>query len=105
MNEKVASSSPFCSGNRPTGGGRVDERTAKSFSMSQPDTKQIAVNHMGGEGMEARTTPELDADLSDSLRAGATLPAPWYTTESIFRQETRAIFSRYWQYVCHLDEL
>ena len=56
--------------------------------------------------MMARTTPELEAsELSESLRAGATLPASWYTSESVFRQETRAIFSRYWQYVCHIDEL
>jgi choline monooxygenase len=56
--------------------------------------------------MEARNTPEVEAhQLSERLRAGATLPASWYTTESVFRQETRAIFSRYWQYVCRIDEV
>src|SRR5262245_1778503 len=56
--------------------------------------------------MEARNTPEVEAhELSESLRAGATLPASWYTAESVFRQETRAIFSRYWQYACRLDEV
>jgi choline monooxygenase len=56
--------------------------------------------------MEARNTPEAAAlELSESLRAGATLPASWYTAESVFRQETRAIFSRYWQYACRMDEV
>src|SRR5215470_16229949 len=56
--------------------------------------------------MEARNTPEVEAhELSESLRAGATLPASWYTAESVFRQETRAIFRRYWQYACRLDEV
>jgi choline monooxygenase len=56
--------------------------------------------------MEARDTPEAEAqELSESLRAGATLPASWYTTESVFRREARAIFSRYWQYACRLDEV
>ena len=43
--------------------------------------------------------------LSESLRAGATLPASWYTSESVFLQEMRSIFSRYWQYACRLDEV
>jgi choline monooxygenase len=47
---------------------------------------------------------EMDA-LDESLKAGATLPASWYTSESIFRQEQRAIFSRYWQYACRADEV
>jgi choline monooxygenase len=56
--------------------------------------------------MEARSTPELKVyELSASLQAGATLPASWYTRESVFLQETQAIFSRYWHYVCHVDEL
>ena len=56
--------------------------------------------------MEARNPPEaVTEELSESLRAGATLPASWYTAESVFRQETRAIFSRYWQYACRLDEV
>jgi choline monooxygenase len=56
--------------------------------------------------MEARIPDEFEAHaLSDSLRAGATLPASWYTSESVFRQEMRAVFSRYWQYACRLDEV
>ena len=56
--------------------------------------------------MEARHTPEVAAhDLRESLRAGATLPASWYTAESVFRHEMRAIFSRYWQYACRIDEV
>src|SRR5262249_42754877 len=56
--------------------------------------------------MEARNPPEaVTQELSGSLRAGATLPACWYTAEAVFRQETRAIFSRYWQYACRLDEV
>jgi phenylpropionate dioxygenase-like ring-hydroxylating dioxygenase large terminal subunit len=56
--------------------------------------------------MEARMTPEVDAQaLGDSLKTGATLPAWWYTSESVFRHETRAIFSRSWQYACRIDEL
>jgi choline monooxygenase len=56
--------------------------------------------------MEARMTPGVEAQaLNESLRAGATLPASWYTSESVFRQEARAIFSRYWQYACRLDEV
>ena len=57
-------------------------------------------------GMEARDTPEVETDkLSESLRAGATLPASWYTAGPVFRQESRAIFSRYWQYACRVDEV
>jgi choline monooxygenase len=56
--------------------------------------------------MEARITPGVEAQaLSESLRAGATLPASWYTSESVFRQETRAIFSRHWQYACRIAEV
>jgi choline monooxygenase len=56
--------------------------------------------------MEPPSTHPVETDaLSDSLRAGATLPGWWYTSESVFRQETRAVFSRYWQYACRLDEL
>ena len=56
--------------------------------------------------MVSRNTPEVEAqELSESLRAGATLPASWYTAETVFRQETRAIFSRYWQYACRVDEV
>jgi choline monooxygenase len=56
--------------------------------------------------MEARDTPEVAApELSESLRAGATLPASWYTAESVFRHEMRAIFGRYWQYACRTDEV
>lgn len=43
--------------------------------------------------------------LSASLRNGATLPASWYTSEAVFLQEMRAIFSRYWQYACRVDEV
>jgi phenylpropionate dioxygenase-like ring-hydroxylating dioxygenase large terminal subunit len=43
--------------------------------------------------------------LGESLSAGATLPASWYTSEALFRQEKRAIFSRSWQYACRLDEV
>jgi choline monooxygenase len=56
--------------------------------------------------METPDTPGVEADLlSKRLSAGATLPASWYTTELVFRQETRAIFSRYWQYACRIDEV
>jgi choline monooxygenase len=43
--------------------------------------------------------------LSESLNSGATLPGSWYTSESIFREEMRTIFSRYWQYACRTDEV
>ena len=43
--------------------------------------------------------------LDESLKTGATLPASWYTSESVFRHETRAIFGRYWQYACRMDEV
>jgi choline monooxygenase len=43
--------------------------------------------------------------LAESLKAGATLPATWYTAESVFRQEQRAIFGRYWQYACRTDQV
>lgn len=56
--------------------------------------------------MEARRTPAMETQaLSESLKAGATLPASWYTSESVFDQEKQAIFSRYWQYACRLDEV
>jgi choline monooxygenase len=56
--------------------------------------------------METRMTAEVEAHaLSESLRAGATLPASWYTSESVFIQEMRSIFSRYWQYACRIDEV
>lgn len=43
--------------------------------------------------------------LGESLRGGATLPASWYTSEAVFSQEMRSIFSRYWQYACRIDEV
>src|ERR1051325_9192496 len=50
--------------------------------------------------------PEMETlTLGESLKGGATLPASWYTSESIFQQEIRAIFSRYWQYACRVDEV
>src|SRR6516164_149866 len=56
--------------------------------------------------MAARIIPEAEVHaLSESLVAGATLSASWYTSESVFIQETRNIFSRYWQYACRLDEV
>src|SRR4051794_31431629 len=56
--------------------------------------------------MEERITSGAGAEaLGESLRAGATLPAWWYTSESAFRHETRAIFGRYWQYACRIDEV
>jgi choline monooxygenase len=56
--------------------------------------------------MEAQNPAGVDTHaLGESLRRGATLPASWYTSESVFRQETRIIFSRDWQYACRLDEV
>jgi choline monooxygenase len=56
--------------------------------------------------MEANLIPEDEARaLAEGLRAGATLPASWYTSEAVFRQEARAVFGRYWQYACRLDEV
>lgn len=43
--------------------------------------------------------------LSESLKRGATLPASWYTSESVFLQEMQSIFSRFWQYACRMDEV
>jgi choline monooxygenase len=43
--------------------------------------------------------------LGERLRAGATLPASWYTSDSVFRLEMQAIFSRTWQYACRTDEV
>jgi len=48
---------------------------------------------------------ENPAALDESLRSGATLPASWYTSEAVFSQEMRTIFSRYWQYACRVDEV
>lgn len=56
--------------------------------------------------MDKSILTEIDAQaLSDSLRNGATLPASWYTSETVFIQEMRTIFSRYWQYACRIDEV
>ena len=56
--------------------------------------------------MAAWITPEVATDaLGESLRTGATLPASWYTSEAVFSQEKRAIFSHYWQYACRTDEV
>jgi choline monooxygenase len=56
--------------------------------------------------MDARNPLAVDArELSERLRAGATLPASWYTSEAVFRHEARAIFGRYWQYACRSDEV
>ncbi|HTU88657.1 MAG TPA: aromatic ring-hydroxylating dioxygenase subunit alpha [Gemmataceae bacterium] len=56
--------------------------------------------------MDASIISQVEAQaLSESLRSGATLPASWYTSESIFVREMRAIFSRYWQYACRMDEV
>jgi choline monooxygenase len=59
-----------------------------------------------GRGMETPITSVVETRaLSERLRAGATLPASWYTSPSVFRQETHAIFNRSWQYACRLDEV
>lgn len=56
--------------------------------------------------MEAPMIPESESGaLSEGLRAGATLPASWYTSESAFSQEMRTIISRYWHYACRIDEV
>jgi choline monooxygenase len=56
--------------------------------------------------MAAPITPGAAAHaLGESLRAGATLPGSWYTSEAVFRQEQRAIFGRSWQYACRADEV
>jgi phenylpropionate dioxygenase-like ring-hydroxylating dioxygenase large terminal subunit len=56
--------------------------------------------------MNAWSDPQIHVDaLSESLRNGATLPASWYTSETVFSQEMRTIFSRYWQYACRIDEV
>jgi choline monooxygenase len=52
-----------------------------------------------------RTSGSEYQNLGASLKAGATLPAAWYTSESVFREEKRAIFGRYWQYACRTDEV
>lgn len=56
--------------------------------------------------METPILTEFEAHaLSESLKCGATLPASWYTSESVFLREMRTIFSRYWQYACRMDEV
>jgi choline monooxygenase len=56
--------------------------------------------------MQAQITPGAETEaLGESLSAGATLPASWYTSNAVFCLEKRAIFSRYWQYACRADEV
>jgi choline monooxygenase len=56
--------------------------------------------------MRERITPAVEGQaLGESLSAGATLPASWYTSEALFRQERWAIFNRSWQYACRVDEI
>jgi phenylpropionate dioxygenase-like ring-hydroxylating dioxygenase large terminal subunit len=43
--------------------------------------------------------------LSDSLTAGATLPADWYSDPAIHRLELERIFSRCWQVVGRIDQV
>jgi phenylpropionate dioxygenase-like ring-hydroxylating dioxygenase large terminal subunit len=47
----------------------------------------------------------IDPALSESLAAGYTLPADWYTAPEIARLERERIFGRSWQYVGPLEHL
>ena len=48
----------------------------------------------------------LDAQsLAQSLDRGATLPAEWYTSASLFERERERIFRRCWQYVGLVEQL
>src|SRR5262245_30927253 len=47
----------------------------------------------------------IDPAISDSLTAGYTLPADWYTDPEIARLERERIFGRSWQYVGPLEHL
>lgn len=56
--------------------------------------------------METTSPPDFETQaLSETLSAGATLPASWYTSAAVFRNEQEAIFSRTWQYACRVDEV
>lgn len=52
---------------------------------------------------EVRSTD--GAHLAQSLAKGATLPAHWYTTASVFERERERIFHRSWQYVGLTEQL
>ena len=87
------------------GGRRFGDNPGRMLRNERPE---IARSEPNGRrmGMEARMTPEVEARaLGESLKTGATLPASWYTSESVFPQEMRAIFGRYWQYACRIDEV
>jgi phenylpropionate dioxygenase-like ring-hydroxylating dioxygenase large terminal subunit len=43
--------------------------------------------------------------IRDSLAAGATLPASWYSDPEILRHEQEAIFKRTWQYAGRVDQV
>ena len=46
------------------------------------------------------------ADLKqEPIERAKTIPSRWYTSEQIYRAEQDAIFSKYWQLVCHKDQL
>ena len=50
--------------------------------------------------MSSDTIPDApEATLRQSLDAGYTLPARWYTSDSMFEREQERIFRRSWQYV------
>src|SRR5215467_6769467 len=46
-----------------------------------------------------------DSALEESLQAGYTLPAEWYTDPSLFALERSRIFRRSWQYVGLTEQL
>ena len=45
------------------------------------------------------------ARVARSLDQGATLPAPWYTSDAVYERERDHIFRRYWQYVGLTEQL
>jgi phenylpropionate dioxygenase-like ring-hydroxylating dioxygenase large terminal subunit len=44
-------------------------------------------------------------EIRDSLAAGSTLPASWYSDPQILRHEQEAIFKRTWQYAGRVDQV
>lgn len=48
---------------------------------------------------------QIDSALASGLEHGATLPADWYSSPSIFTAENRNIFRRSWQYLGHVGQV
>ncbi|MFF2111819.1 aromatic ring-hydroxylating oxygenase subunit alpha [Rhodococcus koreensis] len=63
----------------------------------------ITQSERADQGIRGSLDP--DGAVGQAIENGQTLPSSWYTDDSIFEQEKRAIFRRSWEYVGHRGQV